>query len=486
MNMLSYRAIQNLKSLSKKELSEFNKWLKPGWANSNKKLYELFTILRGFHPNFTSQKLTKLHLYKKLHPTKEYHEKELLNLFSKLSIAIEEFLVHRYVKTNPEIQADLLLAVKKNRQSSTEKEVKLINNKINRLETREIKSTQDLLDLIKYNQLKTQVINPKSGDLDKQSSFLQIDSYLDQYYTLSKARNAMEILEWTRQLSEKKLPNPWYLQTPDTSTQLPATKFYRQYHQTVKFPSIDRFEKLGILFKQILTNIPVKDQRTIYLLLVNEGARLKRAGEIKILDQIFLLNKLAVDEGIVLENGLITPHSYANILTTACQQKKFDYAINFLATHGKRLPQVMQQDGIEWGKLMISHKRGMPSTIKEAQQLAQHTKAYTVFSLRIRVLITQILFDAYQKDELGTDERFESHIDAFEKKLSREKTYPQKQIAGLSKFHHYAKILAGYFRGPKLTSSEAASLQQAINGEKSLHAKAWLLAKLQKMKKGAD
>lgn len=482
--MYQYRAIQNLKTLSKKELIELNKWLKPGWSNSNKRVYELFQFLRNLHPKFPQDKINKEYLRQSICPNKPYSEKEILNLLSKLSTSIEDFLVHRHLRAKPDLKLDLLLKIKQERQTATDKEKQLITSKIETLESKTIKSSKDLHDLIEAYQLRAQVVDPKSGIINKQNDYLQVDTYLDQYYAILKARNAMELLETNSLLNKQNIQDPWHEQIPKRIKELPAIRFYQAYHQTARELSLSRFQKLRTMFEKHLPHLPHKDRRIIYLLLVNEGARLKRAGEIKVLDQIFLLNKLAVLQGIVIENDTITPHSFANILTTACQQKEFTFAREFLNNYGEFLPQIMKQDGMDWGELLILYRQEIPGIVEKAQKLAKHTKSYTVFSLRIRVLITQILFDAYQRDEVGTDERFESHIDAFEKKLMREKTYPKKQLDGLSKFHHYAKRLASYFRGEKLTYESALELQQEINGEKTLHAKAWLLSKITQVKKG--
>ncbi len=482
--MYQYRAIQNLKTLDKKELIELNKWLKPGWSNSNKRVYELFQFLRNLHPKFPEDKIKKDYLRKSICPNKPYSEKEILNLLSKLSTSIEDFLVHRHLRANPDLKLDLLLKIKKERQTATDKEEQLIINKIETLESKTVKSSKDLQDLIQAYQFRTELVNPKSGDINKQTDFLQIDHYLNHYYALLKARNAMELLERSSLLSEHNDQAPWYEQIPQEVREQSAIQFYAKYHRTAGKPSLRRFDRLRKTFEEILPNLPQKDRRIIYLLLVNEGARLKRAGEIKVLDKIFLLNELAVKQAIVIENDTITPHSFANILTIACQQEKFAFARTFLNNYGNFLPQVMKQDGMDWGELLINYRQDSPGTVEKAQKLSKHTKSYTVFSLRIRVLITQILFDAYQRDEVGTDERFDFHIDAFEKKLKREKTYPKKQLDGLSKFHYYAKYLAAHFRGKTLTPNATIKLEEDINTEKSLHAKAWLLSKIQEIKKG--
>ena len=482
--MLQYRAIQNLKDLNRKELFEFQKWLKPGWTNSNKKLCELFETLKGFHPNFSAKKLNKFYLHESLYPNKEFHEKELLNLLSKLSTSIEEFLVHKHLRANPETRTDILVEVKQKRQSSRDREIKLIKNKIKQLEAKAVKSTDDLDELIKYYHLKVQIITPKGLGINQRLDFLKIQSYLDQYYVLLKARNAMELLERENQLKEENQNTPWYKEVPASCIEHPVILFYKQYQEYSAQMDLTKLCRLKVRFEEILSNIPTRDQRIIYLLLVNACARLKRTGLTQVLEQTMELNQLAVQKGFILENEVITPRSFANVINVACQQKKFSFAQEFLDAYSQYLPVRMQNDGIKWGQLIVDYKKGGKDAFSKAKKLEDHTKSYTIFSLRIRVLITQILFDAYLLDELEAYDRFERYIIAFDRKLLREKIYPYKQIESLRIFHDYCKKLASYYPHFQLTKIEAEELRQKVHQEKQIHAKQWILSKVDKMEKG--
>ncbi len=484
--MLRYRVIQNLQNLDKKEFSEFNKWLRPGWTNSNKKLFELFNTLKGFYPSFTSKRLDKFYLYETVYPNKKFHEKELLNLFSKLSTSIEEFLVHRHIRNNPDLRSDILIKVKQNRQTTENKEIKLVEQKIQQLEAKTVKSTDDLHNLIKYLQIKVQIINPKSGDVNKKLDFLKIQSNLDQYYTLLKARNAMELLERKSLLNEENQNTPWYERLPPSCINLPVIQFYKQYEEQSDQMSPIKLSGLKELFEEIQPSISKRDQRIIYLLLVNTAARLKRTGLTEVSKQTMELNQFAVKKGVILDNDVITPHSFANVINVACQQKNFLFAQDFLDSYVNYLPPSMQKDGIEWGQLIIDYNQGLKDAFWKAKSLEDHTKSYTIFSLRIRVLITQILFDAYLVDNLEAYDRFGNYITAFDRKLLREKIYPQKQIDSLKIFHYYCKKLASYYPNFQLTKTEAEELRQEVHQEKQIHAKQWILGKIDKMEKGAQ
>ncbi|MBX2874750.1 MAG: hypothetical protein KTR30_21685 [Saprospiraceae bacterium] len=294
----------------------------------------------------------------------------------------------------------------------------------------------------------------------------------------------MELLEMERKFGEKTDRTPWYEEVPAHCKSLPAVRFYELYEKAGNPITKEQFRQLQALFFQIYDKIDSKDQRNIYLLLVNSAARITNQRITEILQELIELNQLAIREGFILEDNLITPHSYVNVINVACQQKQFTFAQGFLESHTQFLPPNMQQDGMDWGRLFIDYKQNAPNAFQKAKNLDKHKRAYTVFSLRIRVLITQILFDAYQKDLYQADDRFEFHVEAFERKLLREKKYPKKHLEGLKTFHKYCKALASYFPAFRLTEVEADSLRKEISKEGQIHAKPWLMKKIAEMEKG--
>ncbi len=481
-NILKHRAIENLQLLSKIELKAFSKWLNSNWSNSIGNLTKLFNILKPHYPEFTHPKLTKKYIYNRLYPEKDYQDKDYLNLMSKLSLAVEDFLIHSHIENNKSLKEELRLTVINERRSTDSRKEKLLGLNLKAINKKAVKGSSDYLRLVNLHGLHFKLNHPNESPAAKKDDLIAIDKNLDHFYALSKARNLMEISEREYLLNEKIEKSIGKEVIFRLGENIPAIHFYKGYFkEDFEIPK-ERFLFLKQIFLNKIDEISKVDQRIIYLILINQTARIKRAGYDDILEETLSLNKLACTKGVILENDQITSHSFTNIITTACSQKDFDFALAFLNQYFIYLPLSIQQDAVDWGNLIISYKQGTKKVEDLANKLNDHSRAHTVFSLRIRVLITQVLFDAYHRDENDMDEKFIHYIDAFEKKIERESNYPEKQLVGLKAFNKYAKRLASFFRNKDYEAEELVTINRQIKEEPIIHAKSWLIKKVKQIK----
>ncbi|MBN8584580.1 MAG: hypothetical protein J0M37_05740 [Ignavibacteria bacterium] len=107
--MIQSKAIDVVKSFSKKEISEFSKYLDSPFLNSNKNLVKLFSGLKKFYPFFDSSKLTKETLYRTVYPGKQFDDRKLRKLFSDLYKETERFIVISAADKNEIVFNKLLL-----------------------------------------------------------------------------------------------------------------------------------------------------------------------------------------------------------------------------------------------------------------------------------------------------------------------------------------------------------------------------------------
>lgn len=485
-NIIKHRAIENLQLLSKKELKAFGKWVNSSWSNSISNLAKLFNILKPHYPEFTHPKLTKRYLYNQLYPGKSYQDKGYLNLMSDLSLAVEDFLIHSHIENNKSLKEKIRLTVINERRSTDSRKEKMLDHHLKTLNTKAVKHTSDYLQLVNLHGLHFKLNRPGKSPVDKKGDLIAINKNLDYFYAISKARNLMEVGERKYLLSEKienSISKELIFQLGED---IPAIHFYKGYFKEGFETPKERFMFLKRIFLNQIDKISKVDQRIIYLILINLSARIKRSGNDEILREALLLNKLAFQKDFILDNNQITSHSFANIITTACSRQDFDFAQTFLLEYIKYLPFSIQKDAIDWGTLIISYKQGAKNVVELANKLNDHTRAHTVFSLRIRVLITQVLFDAYHRDENDMDEKFINYIDAFEKKLERESKYPEKQLIGLRAFNKHAKKLASFFRNTNYEMEELITISIQISEEPIIHAKSWLIEKVEQIKRSVS
>ncbi|MBK8552538.1 MAG: hypothetical protein IPL53_16310 [Ignavibacteria bacterium] len=98
--MIKYSVISILKTFSKKELIQFEEFIKTPFHNKNNKVIQLFDELRKYYPEYSSGDLTKENLFIKLMGKVKYKESYIRNLFSDLNIQAEKFLQYSLISKN--------------------------------------------------------------------------------------------------------------------------------------------------------------------------------------------------------------------------------------------------------------------------------------------------------------------------------------------------------------------------------------------------
>ncbi|MCX6156700.1 MAG: hypothetical protein NTY74_01830 [Ignavibacteriae bacterium] len=94
------KLIKLLSSLSKQELKEFERFLTSIYFNEGKNYKHLVRELKKFHPEFNHPKLTNEYIHLKAFGKSKLNQKVFLNRLSKLSIVLEEYLIHKMISSN--------------------------------------------------------------------------------------------------------------------------------------------------------------------------------------------------------------------------------------------------------------------------------------------------------------------------------------------------------------------------------------------------
>ena len=82
------KLIRYLKILDEAELKRLLYFLKSPFYNANPHILKLYMLLRPEHPGFSSPKLTRERLFKKLFRDRAYDHQKMLNLMTRLGFTI--------------------------------------------------------------------------------------------------------------------------------------------------------------------------------------------------------------------------------------------------------------------------------------------------------------------------------------------------------------------------------------------------------------
>ncbi|MFZ1322965.1 MAG: hypothetical protein WAT71_15515 [Ignavibacteria bacterium] len=105
----SSNLIKVISTFSKKELSEFEKFVSSPYFNNQSTLVRLFNELKNYYPEFNSVEFTKENLFSKINPDKKYSDTLFRKYLSNLTKLSEDYLVCVDIKSNNDRRQTSLL-----------------------------------------------------------------------------------------------------------------------------------------------------------------------------------------------------------------------------------------------------------------------------------------------------------------------------------------------------------------------------------------
>ena len=83
--MVNTKLVEILKTFSKDEFKEFEKFIRSPYFNKGRNLVPFYKALKSFHPEFINQNFTTEFIFKKIHPDLKFESKKSENILRVLS-----------------------------------------------------------------------------------------------------------------------------------------------------------------------------------------------------------------------------------------------------------------------------------------------------------------------------------------------------------------------------------------------------------------
>ncbi|HEY3249973.1 MAG TPA: hypothetical protein VGK25_02535 [Ignavibacteria bacterium] len=107
--MKDTRLINILRTFSKEEMKQFEKFVASPYFNNGKNCNPLFKQLQKFYSDFDNKNLTYEYLYRKLYPGKRFNKQVMWNLTSAMEKMVDEFFIQQRLKLDQFNRYSLLL-----------------------------------------------------------------------------------------------------------------------------------------------------------------------------------------------------------------------------------------------------------------------------------------------------------------------------------------------------------------------------------------
>ncbi|MFT4968880.1 MAG: hypothetical protein ACI9O4_000614 [Chitinophagales bacterium] len=481
--MHNSKLTQVLASFSDKEIKELDKYLLYQ-ADSSSNVYQLFEIYKNAYPDFFSKHLVKQQVFKTLFGNGEYKDVKVREQMSALRKLTEGFLIQQELQ-KVDFYNNLAL-LKQYRKRN-----------IGNLFQQQEKNIQLLLDGDEYLNIENfkrafLVADEKNNFFEQQQNITHDDSIslknenFDKYYFSAKLRTLCEIL------NREKILNSNYSKHIEDDVLTIIAKHKKLYFD---IPAIHcYFEIFNLLktdndssqFTQTLNTLNGYQKsftdgelKSMYAYLSNYCIQHVNKGNADFTPILFDMQKLLLQNKILLENGLLSHISYRNIVAIAIKLNEYTWAEKFIEDYKASIAESHQENAYNLSKSNLLYAKGeFEETVYLLNQV-HFTDVYYACTSKYTLL------KAYHAlKELDTLDYFVSSFQLFLKRNKEISVTFKKSSENFLKL--FKKLLLiqkqlDYKEKEKL-EKKVKDLITLVEEERTLANKSWLIEEINKIK----
>ena len=464
--MRKIKLLRLLGKLSSKELKEFRSYMIRHHKRQEISI-ALLENLRPYHPNFSSKKLDRKSLFKKIIEGQEFNEKRLLNEMSKLSRLLEDFLIAQHIQENKYAKESLLLEVYKKHQ--------LDEFFFDQLEKMEKKLDQEKEStnfwLKKLNLASENYYYPTTKRItDKSPKIYEAMTYLDNYYSISKLKYACEFLNRNKVLQDS--PQTILLLEETISTIKPINStchtLYTLAMELIKKRENSIFYTLKEFYLSNLSKIKKKDQLIIFNYLINHTSYCIRLGLQEFNTEVLKIYRFGVDNKIMIINGYFDKSSFENTVIVFCKNEAYKWAEQFLVNWQATLNPRIREITISICKAYILFER---SEFEKAENLLTDLRAVNFLD---QIRITILLLSCYVELKRDDDDVI-TKCENFERASRRNRIINQSTRKAIFNFTNFVKKIYN-------PNTSKILLLKQLNETEQVFSRNWLIEKIQSYK----
>ncbi|BDS15000.1 hypothetical protein [Aureispira anguillae] len=462
------KLINILRTFSSKEKRHCQAWIACSINNQRKDVCDLYDFL--WEMDLKEQYLTKPLAWASIYPKSPYNDGKMRQIIHRLLVAVEHFLIYDQLQKT-EGKADLLLL-----ENLRERKLfKLLNKGIkNTKQNAQSLSTQNWKSLRFAYELETLHFNAAEQEQRTSSLNLQeLSDALDIQYFADKLRKAC--LLYSRLVVFKMDYQPKMLEVVLEQVKeldylkIPAIGLYYYCYQS--FTTTEKadhyFQKMMDYLRDYAPVFPPQEIRELYLLAINYTIKKLNTGSQWHLEKAYELYKTGITQGYLLEDGILTPFTYNNMISIGIQMTHYEWVEQFIYEYKNRIVQEEREGVFQecLAKLFYAQKQ-----YKKAQQLLVQIQTKDILRiLSCKVLLLRIYYETKEFDAL------ESLLDSLKMYLRR------KEVVGYHKenYNNVTRYTQKLVRVNPFDKAAKAKLKLEIEQTAVLTTRSWLLEQLE-------
>lgn len=318
-----------------------------------------------------------------------------------------------------------------------------------------------------------------------QEDFRDLHHSLDQYYQLQKLK--LLCASWNaRQIFNQQQPEPndTFLDSLAESgagdSLLPVA---RAYFLTIRMMQAengeDFFRELLALLEERAQEFDPADGVELYGYALNHCIRSYNRGELAYLRHTSALYVQLLDNKLILQDGILLPQQFKNIVVLHCQLGMLDWVETFIRDFGGVLPEESRDFALLYnGAVLAFYQEDYPKAIHQLKEVISQLTDDVFYGLDARVYLWKSYFE--HRDELSmeeVDEMFRLY-DSFRLFIER-----NEKISGAHKLHYRNfirefKRFMEILRNIPFNQQSLLELRGDVSEMEFVSNKPWLLEKI--------
>lgn len=472
--MENSRLFELLRTFTPVELTAFAKYLRSPFFNHREDIVRLFGYFFEKKEAKRISVFDKKRVFDRVFPNEDFDEKKLSYTLFFLHQAAQNFLVSKDAASGDEVDFYLHLT-KKLRMRGLEQQSKTA------LQKAEAALSSQPYRNIEYHQ-KAHLFHLERYELDARQQRAAAHSFQEMagesdlhfmagklrqgcmahsYKTISEANYHLDLLDEVLALVQKK----------QLQTRPAVGLYYFAYRALTEVDSQPWYAQLREAMRAHFQHFPKEEMRDIYTLAVNYCIRQINtewsadAPEFY-LRQVFDLYQNGLENGVFLEDGVLSRFTYKNIAHAGLGLNAFDWVENFLNAYKEALLPKHRESAYCYNLASLHFRR---SNYGEVLQLLTQTEFDDVLH---QLDARRMLLRSYY--ELGEFSALDSLLDSFESFLRR-----RRDVGYLRE--NYLQLIRLTKKRLQLSAGDLEArerLRAEVLGQKALAERAWLLTKV--------
>jgi hypothetical protein len=359
--------INILKSFSKKELRDFKKWLQSPIHNQREDIVRLYDYLCNENTLNEEDSLEKTIVFKYIYPKEKFDDAKMRQVMFFLNAAMEKYLVYAHFAEDEIRQQAILAGIYGKRNL-----IKPFKKTVAEYENIKGKQTQtpDNNFLFDYFLQKDVFDFTNRHERTNNTNLEKVQHSLDVYYFINKLRLACASEYYNRvfKTNHSNFLIDEIIKICETDNfNAPLLTLYMLTYKLIKFPNEENhFEE----FKNILAGntdyLTPADAKEIYLWAINYCSGKINAGRAEFNQEVFNLYKKGIEERFLIEDNIITPFTFKNVISRGILLKEFVWVENFIEKYQQYLDDESKKGIVDFNLAMLYHAK---KDYKKSQRL---------------------------------------------------------------------------------------------------------------------